>query len=47
LKKINKRAKLQTAKLHFICQNTSTMRRDLFSLRVKLPPVISSPTTQR
>jgi len=33
----------------FICQGTSTrrQRRDLFDLRVKLPPVITSLTSQR
>jgi len=33
----------------FICQGTSTrrQRRGLFSLRVKLPPVTTSLTTQR
>jgi len=33
----------------FICQGTSTrrQRRDLFGLRVKLPPVTTSLTTQR
>jgi len=33
----------------FICQGASTRRQqsDLFGLRVKLPPVITSLTTQR
>jgi len=33
----------------FICQGTSTMRQrsNLFGLRVKLPPVTTSLTTQR
>jgi len=36
-------------KYSFICQDTSTRteRRDLFGLRVKLPPVTTSLTTQR
>jgi len=33
----------------FICQGTSTRRQrsDLFSLRVKLPPITTTRTTQR